>query len=329
MKVKDFYELSIPLILDGGMASELQATHGKELSTNLWSAACLYQDPNAIREVHLSYFRAGADIAITCSYQAHLPYFTKVGFTKQEATELMQKSIQLAIEARDVFWEEYQSKGSNVENDRIKPMIALSLGPFGAILTNGSEYRGDYGSDISLEKLIEFHKERLNIFKPLFSQIDLISFETIPLYLEAESICSLLRQEQLDVPCLITFSCKNDEEISHGESFADCVKLCSRVHSVVGVGVNCTKPKFIEKLVKIARDVLDESGMHKKYVVCYPDGGAEWDYERKDWNNDEMEPEEFGNRAKIWAELANFKILLGGCCKTTPDHIRCIRQRIL
>src|ERR1700722_2926001 len=103
-------------------------------------------------------------------------------------------------------------------------MIALSFGPFGAILLDRSEYIGDYGNDITLEKLKNFHKEKLNIFKPLFSLIDFISFETVPSYLEAESICSLLQEENLDIPCWISFSCKNEEEVSHGELLVDCVQ---------------------------------------------------------------------------------------------------------
>ncbi|RIA95333.1 Homocysteine S-methyltransferase [Glomus cerebriforme] len=329
MKVKDFYELSKPLVLDGGLATELETTREKKFLTNLWSAACLFQDPDAIREVHLSYFRAGADIASTCSYQTPIDSFIEEGFTNQEAIELIQKSIHIAVEARDIFWKEYQTNETNSENKRIKPMIALALGPYGGSLSDGSEYTGDYGNEISLEKLKDFHKERLNIFKPLFSLIDFIAFETIPSYLEAESICSLLQEEKLDIPCWISFSCKNDEEISHGELFIECVQLCSKIDCIVSVGINCTKPEYISKLIKNAREKLDNIGQEKKYIICYPDGGVEYDNETKLWKRyTGISPKEFENYSKIWTELAKFKIIIGGCCKTTPDHIRSIRNTI-
>jgi homocysteine S-methyltransferase len=262
------------------------------------------------------------------SYQTPIASFIEMGFTDQEARGLIQKSVHIATEARDTFWKEYQSNKTDSEIDRMKPMISLSLGPFGAQLSDGSEYTGDYGNDITLEKLREFHEDKLNIFKPLLSHVDFIMFETIPSYLEAQAICSLLQEERLDIPCLISFSCKSGEEVSHGESFVDCVQLCSKVDCVVGVGVNCTRPKYIEKLVKDAREELNKVGQEKKYVVCYPNGSVDWD----GWDGGkrdhytEISLKEIENYARIWTKLAKSKIILGGCCKTTPDHIRCIRN---
>ncbi|CAB4375026.1 Homocysteine S-methyltransferase [Rhizophagus irregularis] len=325
MKIKDFYEISKPLVLDGGLATELEITCGKKFTTNLWSASCLYQDPDAIREVHLSYFRAGADIATTCSYQIPIDTFIKEGFTKQEAIELIQKSVHLAVEARDIFWKEYKEYKEYKEDQtqkRMKPMIALSFGPFGGSLGDYSEYTGNYGNDINLEKLKEFHKNNLNIFKPLLSLIDFIAFETIPSYLEIESICSLLKEEEdFDIPCWVSFTCKNEDQISDGKLLIDCIKLCSKIDCIVSIGINCVIPKFIEKSVKNIREELDKNGYEKKYVICYPNAG---DYRC----DDKINPDEFEDYTKIWAELAKFKIIIGGCCKTTPDHIRNIRNAL-
>ncbi|GES73974.1 homocysteine S-methyltransferase 3 [Rhizophagus clarus] len=324
MKIKDFYEISKPLILDGGFATELETT-------------------------------AGADIASTCSYQIPVDTFIKEGFTYQESIELIQKSVHIAVEARDVFWKEYQTnkdhecqtKNDNYEiyqtkndndqeyqtkneakngkdQERMKPMIALSLGPFGGPLGDYSEYTGNYGNEVNLETLKDFHKKNLNLFKPLLSLIDFIAFETVPSYLEAESICSLLKEENLDIPCWISFSCKNEEQISHGELIIDCVQLCSKIESIVSIGINCVKPRYIEKLVKIIREGLDQNGYEKKYVICYPNG-EDFDY-YNDKNSHEILSKEFEDYTKIWVELAKSKVIVGGCCKSTPDHIRCIRN---
>lgn len=268
------------------------------------------------------------------SYQISINTFIKEGFTKQEAIELLQKSVHLAIEARDIFWKEYKEykeyqtqKNEKNENERMKPMIALSFGPFGGPLGNYSEYTGNYGNDINLEKLKEFHKNNLNIFKPLLSLIDFIAFETIPSYLEIQSICSLLKEENFDIPCWISFSCKNEDQISDGELLINCIKLCNEIDCIVSIGINCVSPRFIEKLVKNTREELDKNGYEKKYVICYPNG-EDYRYDNKVINPDKILPKEFEDYTKIWAELAKFKIIIGGCCKTTPDHIRCIRNAL-
>jgi homocysteine S-methyltransferase len=205
-------------------------------------------------------------------------------------------------------------------------MIALSFGPYGGPLGDRSEYTGNYGNEINIEKLKNFHKNNLNIFKPLLSLIDFIAFETIPSYLEVESICSLLKEENLDIPCWISFTCKNEEKISDGKSLIDCVKLCSKIDCIVIIGINCVKPRYIENLIKITREELDKNGYEKKYVICYPNG-EDFDHDNQ-INPNKILPKEFEDYTKIWAELAKFKIIIGGCCKSTPDHIRCIRNAL-
>jgi homocysteine S-methyltransferase len=127
------------------------------------------------------------------------------------------------------------------------------------------------------------------------------------------------------IPCFISFSCKNEQQISHGELLIDCIKLCSKIECIVSIGINCVRPKYSENLIKIVREELDKNGYEKKYVICYPNGG---DFDNGNTNPDKILPKEFGDYTKIWAELAKFKIILGGCCKSTPDHIRCIRNAL-
>ncbi|CAG8553996.1 7266_t:CDS:2 [Ambispora leptoticha] len=292
-------ELNVPLIMDGGMATELQSTHGKTISTHLYSSEYLYKDPNAIRTVHLSYLRAGADICLTCSYQAWVAGFIKIGFSEDQAKGLMIRSIQLAIEARDTFWSEYLANNDDVNDTkkRIKPLIALSIGPYGATLANGSEYTGDYGTT-SDEELAEFHESRLRVYQSEFSRIDFIAFETVPSLREAKVICQVLSnmgEDELLPPCWISFSCKDETRVSHGESIRECVEaICgNKANSLVfGIGVNCTHPKFIAQLMQNFRQTMD-SFNDKKWVICYPNAGNEVDPVAKDWDSNNGTTPEF------------------------------------
>ncbi|CAG8478320.1 9188_t:CDS:2 [Ambispora gerdemannii] len=328
-------EFDGPLIMDGGMATELQSTHGKNLSTDLYSSEYLYKDPNAIRNVHLSYFRAGADICLTCSYQAWVAGFIKNGFSEDQAKELMLRSIQLASEARDTFWSEYLSNNDSINNNskkRIKPLIALSIGPYGATLANGSEYTGDYGT-ISDEELREFHESRLRVYRSEFSRVDFIAFETVPSLHEAKIICQVLSNMEKDEslpPCWISFSCKDGTRISHGELIVKCVEaICSsKANSLVfGIGVNCTNPKFIAQLIQKIRQTLDLFN-DNKWVLCYPNGGNEWDPVTNDWDiNSGVSADVFAEYARKWVKNDS-KVAVGGCCKTTPEYIEKIRNQI-
>ncbi|CAG8655512.1 11871_t:CDS:2 [Acaulospora morrowiae] len=335
MSVKDILNISTPLILDGGTATELLFSLHKDISTHLWSAALLYEDPKSIIDVHLSYLNAGADIITTCSYQASVQGFIKSGFTPEHSKKLMLSSISLAVEARDQFWHSYlqRNEKTKLTDQRIKPLIALSIGPYGAILTDGSEYTGDYGPGVTSSTILEFHRSRLETFLPKFSEIDLIAFETIPSLQEAETICKLLNDEKYwrtgtppdhsissFPPCWISFSCKDESLISHGEELAHCVRLCCEVECVVGIGINCTKPKFVTNLVRIVRKELDALGHSEKFVICYPDGGCIWDPVRKIWDLDtRLSSDEFGILTRTWVKQSNNKIIMGGCCQITPE----------
>ncbi|CAG8469492.1 16384_t:CDS:2 [Acaulospora colombiana] len=326
MNIKSLLDISTPLILDGGMSTELQFSFHKDISTHLWSAALLYEDPKAIFDVHTSYLNAGADIITTCSYQASAQGFIKAGFSPERSTELMHRSVSLAVEARDQFWCSYLQRNEKSKNTdaRIKPLIALSIGPYGAILADGSEYTGNYGSGVTSSTILEFHRSRLETFLPKFPEIDLIAFETIPSLQEAEVICKLLNDQRYQkadlspnqsvpplLPCWISFSCKNGSLVSHGEELISCVRLCCKVECIVGVGINCTKPKSIANLVSIVREELNALGNSEKFVICYPDGGCIWDPVRKVWDlSTGLSPGEFGDLARTWIEKSGDKMKL-------------------
>ena len=93
------------VVLDGALATELER-RGADLSDELWSARLLIEDPASIRRLHLDYYLAGADIAISASYQASFEGFARRGLSRKEGEALIQSSVHIARQARDQFWEE-------------------------------------------------------------------------------------------------------------------------------------------------------------------------------------------------------------------------------
>ncbi len=290
------------MILDGALATELER-RGCDLNDPLWSAKVLMEQPELIRAVHLDYFRAGADCAITASYQATIAGFARRGLSETEAIDLMKKSVQLAREARDEFWADEANRAG-----RPRPLIAASVGPYGAFLADGSEYRGDYG--LSEADLIEFHRPRVQAM--LASGADLLACETIPCWIEAQALIKLL-SEFPSASAWISFSAKDGEHICRGEKFSECAARLDAYPQVAALGINCTSPLFIPSLIKEARKAT------RKPILVYPNSGEVYNAETNTWHG-ETSCESFGLQSKEWRDSgAN---LIGGCCRTNPDHIR-------
>jgi homocysteine S-methyltransferase len=290
------------LVIDGALATELE-NRGYDLKDDLWSAKILLEQPEAIRQLHYDYFESGADCAITASYQATIEGFTKRGLDEQEAVALLQKSVRLAIEARDEFWAaETNRKG------RSKPFVAASVGPYGAFLADGSEYRGNYG--LSEQELMDFHRPRMKAL--IEAGADMLACETIPCLSEAQALVRLL-DEFLSIPAWISFSCRDDVHVNEGQRLEECVRLVQGNPFVAAVGVNCTSPKYIPSLIGEARKATN------KPVLVYPNSGETYDAHRNGWDGNPVY-ESFGEEAKEWYKTG--ARLIGGCCRTTPQDIQ-------
>lgn len=292
------------LVIDGALATELER-RGYDLKDELWSAKILLEQPDAIKKLHFDYFKAGADCAITASYQATVEGFTKRGLNKKEAIALIQRSVKLAIEARDEFWADETNRAG-----RSKPFIAASVGPYGAFLADGSEYRGNYG--LSEKELMDFHRPRVRAL--VEAGADMLACETIPSPVEAQALAKLLR-EFPNAAAWLSFSARDEKHISEGQAFADCVNQFGNNTQILAIGVNCTSPKYIPSLIREAKKVTD------KPVLVYPNSGETYDAVNHDWNGDPVS-ESFGEQAKEWYNAGAG--LIGGCCRTTPDDIRAI-----
>lgn len=287
-------------ILDGALATELEA-RGADLNNPLWSAKALLETPDLIRSIHYNYYQVGADVATSASYQASFAGFAAQGISATKAKELIKLSVQLASDARDAFWTD------TGKNELPRPIVAASVGCYGAHLHNGAEYRGDYG--LSLLQLLDFHRPHFEVLAQ--SGADVIGCETVPCLLEAEAFVRLF-EEFPDTPAWVSFSCKDQQHVSHGERLADCLNLVLNSPQVVAAGINCTAPKYVSDLLRTAAGI-------KQPLIVYPSSGEQWDPVKLEWL-----PK--GNGPDIETCIQEWYVLgariLGGCCRTTPATIR-------
>ena len=292
-------------ILDGGLATELEAG-GFDLSDRLWSARLLLTYPAAVEEVHLAYFRAGAQVATTASYQASIEGFAAAGLERDAALGLIALSVELAARARDRYLAEVPHAGPL--------LVAGSVGPYGAMLADGSEYRGDY--DPGPTALADFHRPRIEAL--VRAGADLLAFETIPTMREAEVLVGLL--DGVSIPAWLSYSCRNGASTSAGEPIPEAIAIGAHP-GIVAVGVNCTAPRHIPALLEAARLATDLP------LIAYPNGGDRWDPGVRRWIADD-------GGAFDPATVASWKDVgatwLGGCCGTGPTDIAalsgCIRS---
>jgi homocysteine S-methyltransferase len=300
------------VVLDGALATELER-RGADLDYPLWSAKALIEAPELIETVHYDYFRAGADVGTSASYQATFEGFAARGLDEGRTRELLRLSVALVRRARDRFWQDPANRAG-----RLRPLVAASVGCYGAFLHDGSEYSGDYG--LSHDELREFHRDRLEVLAE--SGADLLAFETIPSQREAEALVSLLseRRARPAPPAWMSFSCRNAREVSHGESFSECAAVALSSPQVIAAGVNCTAPRFVSGLLGSLPHGIE------KHLVVYPNSGELWDGKRHAWKPGEAVEPCIEERARDWYRLE--ARILGGCCRTTPRTIERLRRAL-
>ena len=296
---------SAVVVLDGGLATELEA-RGHDLSDRLWSARLLLTDPAAIEDVHLAYYRAGAQVATTASYQASVEGFAAAGVDRAGALGLIALSVALARRARD------RHRAGTTGDERLL-LVAGSVGPYGAMLADGSEYRGDY--DPGPAALAAFHRPRIEAL--VEAGADLLAFETIPTIREAEVLVRLL--DEVATPAWLSFSCRDAATTSAGEPIVDAMALGDHPR-LVAVGVNCTAPRHLPALLAAAAEATDRP------LIAYPNGGDRWDASKRHWVADG------GGGAYDPAAVASWTALgatwLGGCCGTGPREIDELARRL-
>ncbi len=298
------------LIIDGGLATELER-RGARLDTHLWSAHLLLSDPDLILRVHKDYLRAGANIIITATYQATYEGFARAGISRGRARELFKEAVRLARAAIEEYRDEC------LIDEGYPLLVAGSAGPYGAYLADGSEYRGRYGR--SVKELIKWHIPRVETL--LEQPIDILAFETIPDIHELEAISLLLEDIKPDIATWVSMSCKSEDELADGTPVVEACDVLRGNPYITAVGVNCVHPFYAERLVSLISKCLGSESL----VVCYPNKGDKWDPLRKRW----VEPDQEVNLPELairWYEAG--ARLIGGCCRTTPEDIRAMSDRL-
>ena len=262
------------VILDGGLATELER-RGHDLSSGLWSARLLRDDPAAIVGVHRAFVAAGAEVVTSASYQASFEGFG------DDTEILFRRSVDLARDS-GASW------------------VAASVGPYGAMLADGSEYRGDYG--LTVGELRAWHRRRLDAL--IDAGPDVLAAETIPCLAEVEALCA-----ELDFPAWLSVSCAGTLTRA-GEPVREAFAMARDCPAVIAVGVNCTDPQDVAELVRLAADVTG------KPVVAYPNSGEGWDAQQRTW---------IGERGFTTDQVSGWvddgARLVGGCCRVRPEDI--------
>lgn len=286
------------MILDGGLSNAL-AARGHDLSDELWTARLLRDAPGEVAAVHRTYYAAGAEVATTASYQASVPGFERAGLSRAEAEALVRRSVTLAREVRD-----------ELAGDGHRRLVAASVGPYGAVLADGSEYRGRYG--VGAAALRDFHLPRLELLAS--AGPDLFAVETVPDLEEAEVLVPLL--DEIGLPAWLSYSCAGLLTRA-GQPLADAFAVVAPSTAVVATGVNCCSPDDVRPALEVARAVTGKPG------VAYPNSGQGWDSGTHTWSGATSFDVAL---APGW--VAAGAAYVGGCCQVGPDDIAALARTL-
>ncbi|MFP3096200.1 homocysteine S-methyltransferase [Kluyvera sichuanensis] len=291
------------VLLDGAMATELEA-RGCDLADSLWSAKVLMENPQLIYDVHLDYFRAGAQVAITASYQATPDGFAARGLNEAQARSLIAKSVELVKQARDSY---------RAENPAAKGLlIAGSVGPYGAYLADGSEYRGDYQR--SAQVFQDFHRPRVEAL--LEAGVDLLACETLPSFDEIRALAQLLEAYPV-AQAWFSFTLRDAQHLSDGTPLRDVLALLADYPQILAVGINCIA---LENTVEALEYLHSLTPLP---LVVYPNSGEHYDAVSKTWHHHGEACATLEGYLPQW--LAAGAKLIGGCCRTTPKDIAALK----
>ena len=288
-----------PLLIDGGLATALEA-RGHTLHRELWSGGVFLENPGAVESVHREFLEAGAEIVISASYQMSFAGLARAGLDRHAAARTLASTVEVARRA--------------CEQINSRALVAASVGPYGAVLGDGSEYRGDYA--LSKDQLAEFHRERLAVLA--HADADMLAIETVPSLPEAEVLLELLA-EHPQARAWFSFACRDGERMGDGQPLVLAAKLLDGSPQVAAIGVNCTAPRFVSSLMRHIRAVSS------KPIVVYPNSGERWDAQAKCWTGP-TEEDAFVRLACEWAAEGAWAI--GGCCRVGPELIRKVARAL-
>ncbi len=281
------------VLLDGALGTELER-RGISTPLPLWSAQALLDSPGTVRTIHEEYVRAGADILTACTFRATPRALAKTG-QAAETGRLIQRAVSLAREAAE------RERGSR------EILIAGALAPL----------EDCYRPDLVPEPAQAEREHAEQVVRLGRAGVDLILVETMNTIAEAKAALRGAKPSGLAV--MVSFVCKGGPELLSGESLADAVRAVEPFKPDA-ILVNCVPPEIvIGCLEEMARVTRIPTG-------CYPNVGHA-DMVSGSWSFDsEWTPERFGQAARKW--VARGAQVIGGCCGTSPDHIRALRAAL-
>ena len=318
------------LMLDGGLGTTLEDQYDMKFSTTtpLWSSHLLVEGSQTLSNVQKSFAQAGADVILTATYQTSFEGFAKTrteqypeGIKRDKAEELMREAVDIS---RFAF-------------DGRPGLVALSLGAYGAVMIPSQEYSGQYGN-LDDDDLFNFHFERLSVFVDglTWSKIDIVAFETLPLLREITACRRAIRQIPDGKPYWLSCVFPEGDLLPDGSSIEEVVQeMMSGARPPFAIGLNCTKVEKVPTLIRHFEAAASELSIDLPRLVIYPDGagGLVYDTMRQQWvgSGDEDSPWDLSMEkiVKQVTDRGKWKgLIVGGCCKTTPDHIAKLKQRL-
>ena len=282
-------------VIDGGLSTELERL-GAKIQGELWTGRALLEDPALVAEAHRAFALAGAEVVISSSYQLSRQGFEEIGLTAADADEALRQSIRVAKDA---------VSGTNAK-------VAASIGPYGAVLHDGSEYRGDY--KVSQAELEKFHAERLAVL--LEESPDFLAIETIPNVVEAKALAQVLKN--VDVPKWFSFTAGSSELLWSGEKVEDAVREIADLPNLVAVGFNCVAPELVAGLAERIKPLI------KAEIIAYPNRGGTWDSAAGVWLGNA--PRELVSWLDEWTAAG--VTWVGGCCSTDSRDIASVKDAL-
>lgn len=297
------------LIIDGALATELEV-RGHDLDHPLWSGKILRDDPRSIEEVHLDYYLAGADVAITASYQAATQGLREgFGIGEDEANDLIKRSVQVAQKARETAY----VRGVDIKRELL---VAGSVGPYGAYLHDGSEYRGDYVR--TQQEFKDFHRPRIQAL--VEAGVDLLALETIPSLSEIRALLDLLKEEFPKAVAWLGGTTSDAEHLADKTPWEEVFRIVNEhQEQIIAVGINCVPMAGVTETLK------NMSAHTKLPLLCYPNSGETYDSATNSWHGGRPDDTLNGGSDQHFdtsAWTANGANLIGGCCRTGPAFIK-------
>lgn len=317
MELKDLLERKV-LILDGGLGTMIQKNgfgendfRGREfishpVSIGGFNDILNLTKPNSIKEVHLKYLEAGADIITTNTFNSNYISLSDYGLNKIEGLvkRLNRVGAILAKECVKEF-------NPNLKDKKI--FVAGSIGPTNRSASLSPDITDPIKRNVEYDKLYEAYKEQISGL--IEGGVDILLFETFfdTLNLKAglDAAESMMESKGLSLPIMVSATVSdNSGHLLSGQNLAAFVTTINDYKNIISIGLNCGfgPDRMLQHMEEISR-------FSNHFISCHPNAGL---------------PDETGAYAVSSSDfqkevdklMKSGKInIIGGCCGTTPEHI--------